>query len=52
MKIIYPNAEFQKKVTQGICNIKNAHRFDTMDSKARPKNIFKQVCEHLLGGGI
>ncbi len=51
VKIIYPNAEFQKKVTQGICNIKNAHRFDTMDSKARPKNIFKQVCEHLLGGG-
>lgn len=53
VKIIYPNAEFQKRVTQGICNIKNIHRFDEENSKMRPKNIFKEVKEHLLvrGGG-
>ncbi|MCX2716487.1 amino acid racemase [Helicobacter sp. MIT 21-1697] len=51
VKIIYPNAEFQKRVTQGICNIKNIHRFDNAKSLERPKNIFKQVREHLLSGG-
>ena len=51
VQIIYPATEFQKKVTQGICNIKNHHRFDTLDSKERPRNLFQDVKEHLVRGG-
>ncbi len=51
LKIIYPTTSLQKRVTQGICNIKNIHRFDREDSKERPKNIFKEVKEHLIANG-
>lgn len=51
VQIIYPAPEFQKKVTQGICNIKNHHRFDAPDSKERPRNLFQDVREHLVRGG-
>lgn len=51
LKIIYPTISFQKRVTQGICNIKNIHRFDREDSNERPKNIFKEIREHLVANG-
>lgn len=51
VRIVYPDLEFQNKVTQGICNIKNYHRFDTFDSKERPRNLFQSVKEHLVAGG-
>lgn len=47
VKIIYPDSKYQKLVTQGICNIKNIHRFDKLDSKENPKVIFKEVIRHL-----
>ena len=42
-KIIYPDKEMQNLVTKGICNIKNNHRFDDINSKERPNYIFRQV---------
>ena len=33
---------------KGICNIKNTHRFDDINSEERPNFIFKRVREHLL----
>ncbi|HPW67372.1 MAG TPA: amino acid racemase [Salinivirgaceae bacterium] len=49
--IIYPDDEVQKLVTKGICNIKNIHRFDTVSSQERPRNIFEKVREHLADKG-
>ena len=51
VKIIYPDIDYQKMVTQGICNTKNKHRFDTDDSEDNPKNIFKKIKNHLLNNG-
>lgn len=51
VKIIYPEEEFQKKVTLGICNIKNIHRFDQADNELKPSNLFKEVEEHLVHNG-
>ena len=55
VEIIYPDEHHQKLVTQGICNVKNSHRFDSKNSKNRPQNIFKKVAKHLfdyyVGGG-
>lgn len=51
VKIIYPNKENQKKVTQGICNIKNIHRFDDESSPLRPKNLFNNVSLYLKSKG-
>lgn len=50
-KIIYPDKEMQNFVTKGICNIKNSHRFDDINSKERPNYIFKQVCNYLYEQG-
>lgn len=44
--IIYPDEEYQKLVTKGICNIKNTHRFD-VNSEENPAYIFEQVKQHL-----
>jgi len=49
--IIYPDEEFQKLVTKGICNVKNVHRFDDINSFEKPCNIFKKVKEHLINKG-
>lgn len=51
VKVIYPDDEYQTLVTKGICNIKNNHRFDNIDSEERPMNIFKKVREHLISKG-
>ncbi|BCN32522.1 aspartate/glutamate racemase family protein [Anaeromicropila herbilytica] len=51
VSIIYPNEENQKKVTKGICNIKNLNRFVSEDNHERPKKIFLDVKEHLLNSG-
>ena len=51
VKIIYPDIEYQKLVTKGICNIKNKHRFDDINSSERPNYIFRQVKEHLKSKG-
>lgn len=50
-KLIYPNEEFQKLVTKGICNIKNLHRFDDEFSDENPDKIFKKVKKHLIENG-
>jgi aspartate racemase len=51
VNIIYPDNNMQKKVTQGIVNIKNLHRFVGVTSNDRPKNIFCEVCNHLVQNG-
>lgn len=50
-KIIYPDESYQKLVTKGICNTKNIHRFDEINSSERPNFIFKQVKQHLIEKG-
>lgn len=49
LKIIYPDEEYQKLVTKGICNIKNIHRFE--DSDENPGNIFRKIQKHLIQKG-
>ena len=51
LELIYPDDEYQKLVTTGICNIKNIHRFDDINSEQRPQNIFTKVKEHLIKKG-
>lgn len=51
IKIIYPSDNYQKLVTKGICNIKNKHRFDDINSTERPNYIFKNVRKHLIENG-
>lgn len=51
VKIIYPSNEYQKKVTKGICNIKNLHRFDCASSPEKPSNLFNKVYIHLKKKG-
>lgn len=51
IKIIYPSEEMQKKVTEGICNIKNINRFCDDSSSSRPKNIFSNISEYLRNEG-
>lgn len=50
-QLIYPDADFQKLVTKGICNVKNTHRFDPLDSDDRPQHIFDVVYQHLMDKG-
>lgn len=52
VKIIYPDEDYQKLVTKGICNVKNIHRFDEINSSERPNCIFKQVKQHLIKKGV
>ena len=51
VELVYPDADVQKNVTKGICNVKNIHRFDAMDSSERPARIFEEVRKHLVGKG-
>lgn len=51
MQLVYPEGEIQKLVTKGICNTKNATRFD-LDSEEFPKKFFSIVCEHLISQGV
>ena len=50
-QFIYPDEAFQKMVTQGICNSKNTHRFDALESSERPQHIFEEVYQHLMDKG-
>lgn len=58
VSIIYPDEAHQRLITKGICNIKNASRFDKKSSKESPAFIFKKVVRHLKelanarGGGV
>lgn len=49
--ILYPDKTMQKEVTRGICNIKNAARFEDEKSKNRPRNIFANICKSLRDNG-
>lgn len=51
VQFIYPDDYFQRRVTQGICNIKNTHRFDDLKSSERPQFIFEEVYHHLMSKG-
>ena len=46
-QIIYPEQEFQEKVTQGICNIKNINRFAHITDENKPANLFNEVIQEL-----
>ena len=49
IKLIYPNEEFQKEVTMGICNAKNNIRFDNPAiTPNHPYNCIQRVCDHLI----
>ena len=50
-QLIYPDDDFQKLITKGICNVKNTHRFDPLDSEERPQHIFDTVYQHLIDKG-
>lgn len=49
-QIIYPNEEFQCKVTEGICNTKNKIRFD-INNPSHPATLFTKVEAHLRERG-
>ena len=49
--IIYPEPDFQKMVTKGICGVKNSNRFLNPGASDRPKFLFSQVCNHLVEKG-
>ncbi len=48
--LIYPDKEEQALVTQGICNSKNAIRFDERNSE-HPKYLFEKVCHYFKKQG-
>lgn len=50
-QLIYPAADYQALVTKAICNVKNTHRFDSIDSDERPKHILDKVYDHLITKG-
>lgn len=51
IELIYPDDEYQKLVTLGICNAKNKIRFeDPTIVKEHPYNCFKTVYNHLVEG--
>jgi aspartate racemase len=41
VELVYPEPMVQKNVTKGICNVKNIHRFDALDSPEIPASIFE-----------
>lgn len=47
-EIIYPDSDFQKLVTKGICNVKNHNRFIDASNSENPIYCFKKVKKHLL----
>ncbi|MBR3799198.1 MAG: amino acid racemase [Bacteroidales bacterium] len=51
VELVYPEPVVQKNVTKGICNVKNMHRFEALDSPERPARIFDEVRVHLLEKG-
>lgn len=48
IEIVYPDSEYQKLVTLGICNAKSSVRFgDRATIEEHPYNCFERVCNHL-----
>ncbi len=48
IELVYPDDEYQKLVTLGICNAKNKIRFgDAAIVEEHPYNIILKVCKHL-----
>lgn len=47
IEIVYPEPEFQKMVTRGICNVKNSFRFADPDAPERPRHLWQLICSHL-----
>ncbi len=50
-RIIYPDEDYQKKVTRGICNAKNSNRFLPPDNEESPQNCFISACRNLISLG-
>lgn len=50
-KFVYPDPDFQKKVTEGICNAKNIKRFYNIYNEEHPIRIFTEVVNHLIAKG-
>lgn len=49
IELVYPDEEFQKLVTLGICNSKNKVRFELpSDNSDHPYNCIDKVCRHLI----
>ncbi len=49
IELVYPDAEYQKLVTLGICNAKHSIRFeDALKVESHPYNCFLKVCRHLV----
>lgn len=47
--LAYPDEEYQKLVTLGICNSKNSIRFESAETtENHPYNCFTRVCTHLI----
>lgn len=50
IKFVYPDEEYQRLVTKGICNAKSSIRFaDKTFVTEHPYNCFEKVCDHLYG---
>ena len=48
IEFVYPDEEYQKLVTQGICGAKMKIRFENPETAPEhPYNCFTKVCEHL-----
>lgn len=48
IEFVYPDEEYQKLVTKGICNAKDKIRFaDPAAEALHPTNCFAKVCRHL-----
>ena len=49
--VIYPNDEYQKLVTKGICNAKNINKYEDISYEEHPYLLFSRVVEHLKSEG-
>lgn len=48
IEVVYPDEDYQKLVTLGICNSKQKIRFENIsETKEHPFNCFSYVCDHL-----
>ena len=46
--IVYPDEDYQRLVTLGICNAKNEKRFENREKFSdHPYNLFLSVCQHM-----
>lgn len=53
VEIVYPDSEYQKLVTKGICNAKNLHRLSSETDENSPSYCFDMVVNYLIfRGGV